>query len=122
MVPQHPSSHLITQHPASPAVALGSSIQIAIFAMPLAVLAGWVMGKPFALDLDPMSTLILFLSVVLTVIVTSDGRSQVRACLLLSFCVCLLLCFFGDLLLCFLDPLLCAFLPCCARGGLSWRA
>ena len=59
-------------------MALGSSIQIAILAIPLAVLAGWAMGKPFALDLDPLSTLIFFLSVILANTVTADGRSQVR--------------------------------------------
>jgi len=60
----------------SMSVALGSSIQIAILAIPLAVLAGWAMGKPFALDLDPLSTLIFFLSVILANTVTADGRSQ----------------------------------------------
>jgi len=66
----------------SMSVALGSSIQIAIFAIPLAVIAGWVMGPgegaatAYAMELDPLSTLMFFLSVMLGIVVISDGRSQ----------------------------------------------
>lgn len=40
-------------------VALGSSIQIAIFVIPVTVLAGWAMGRPFTLDFDTFSVLML---------------------------------------------------------------
>ena len=40
-------------------VALGSSIQIAIFVIPVVVVAGWVLGKPFTLDFDAFSVLML---------------------------------------------------------------
>jgi len=57
-------------------VALGSSIQIAIFVLPVTVLAGWVMGKEFSLDLDPFAVVMLSVSVILTYFVTSDGSSN----------------------------------------------
>ena len=44
-------------------VALGSSIQIAIFVLPVLVLVGWAIGKELTLDLDPFLILILTLSV-----------------------------------------------------------
>lgn len=57
-------------------VALGSSIQIAIFVLPVTVLAGWAMGKEFTLDLDPFAVLMLTVSVILAYFVTSDGSSN----------------------------------------------
>lgn len=57
-------------------VALGSSIQIAIFVIPVAVLAGWVMGKPFTLDFDSFAVLMLTVSVILAYFVSSDGSSN----------------------------------------------
>lgn len=57
-------------------VALGSSIQIAIFVIPVTVIAGWVMGKHFTLDFDPFSVLMLTVSVILAYFVSSDGSSN----------------------------------------------
>lgn len=57
-------------------VALGSSIQIAVFVLPVTVLAGWVMGKELTLNLDPFAVAMLTLSVVLTYFVSSDGLSN----------------------------------------------
>jgi Ca2+:H+ antiporter len=57
-------------------VALGSSIQIAIFVLPTVVLAGWATGKTFTLDLDPLSAVILTLSVIHANFVSSDGSSN----------------------------------------------
>jgi Ca2+:H+ antiporter len=57
-------------------VAVGSSIQIAVFAIPFVVLAGWVLGKPFSLDFDPFAVLVLMLSVIHANFVTSDARSH----------------------------------------------
>jgi len=57
-------------------VALGSSIQIAIFVIPVVVMAGWAMGIPFTLDFDLFSVLMLTLSVILAYFVSSDGSSN----------------------------------------------
>ncbi|DBB15303.1 TPA: hypothetical protein ACH3X3_003560 [Trebouxia sp. C0006] len=57
-------------------VALGSSIQIAIFVLPVLVLIGWAIGKEFSLDLDPFLILILTLSVIHAHFVSSDGQSN----------------------------------------------
>ena len=70
-------------------VALGSSIQIAIFVLPLVVIIGWAIGKPLTLDLDPFLIMILTLSVIHANFVSSDGQSNwwVPA----SACACVLL-------------------------------
>ena len=39
-------------------------LQIAIFVLPMVCLVGWAMGRPFTLDLDPLSVIILILSVI----------------------------------------------------------
>ena len=39
-------------------------MQIAIFAIPVVCLVGWVTGHAFTLDLDPLSVIILTLSVI----------------------------------------------------------
>jgi Ca2+:H+ antiporter len=57
-------------------VALGSSIQIATFVLPVTVLAGWAMGKELTLDFDPFAVLCLFCSVLLAYFVSSDGSSN----------------------------------------------
>jgi hypothetical protein len=41
------------------AVALGSSIQIAVFLIPVVVLTGWAMGRDFTLDFDAFAVLML---------------------------------------------------------------
>ncbi|WPT13173.1 hypothetical protein PSENEW3_00001017 [Picochlorum sp. SENEW3] len=57
-------------------IAVGSSIQIAVFVLPVTVLVGWVIGRPFTLNFDPFAVTILTLSVVLAYFVTSDGKSN----------------------------------------------
>ncbi|KAH7624753.1 putative Ca(2+)/H(+) antiporter [Nannochloris sp. 'desiccata'] len=57
-------------------VALGSSIQIASFVLPVTVLAGWAMGKELTLDFDIFAVLCLFCSVILAYFVSSDGSSN----------------------------------------------
>lgn len=58
------------------AVALGSSIQIAVFLIPVVVLAGWAMGRDFTLDFDAFAVLMLTVSVILAYFVSSDGSSN----------------------------------------------
>ncbi len=52
------------------------AVQIAIFVLPVMVLVGWAIGKPFLLDLEPFAALVLTLSVIHTYFVSSDGNSN----------------------------------------------
>ena len=52
-------------------------MQIAIFVLPVMVLVGWAIGKPFLLDnVEPFAALVLTLSVIHTYFVSSDGNSN----------------------------------------------
>lgn len=57
-------------------VAIGSSIQIAVFVIPVVVLVGWAIGKPFILDFDPFLSLMLLLAVIQAFFVSSSGQSS----------------------------------------------
>eukprot|EP00878_Enallax_costatus_P033613 GHUV01037148.1.p1 GENE.GHUV01037148.1~~GHUV01037148.1.p1 ORF type:complete len:357 (+),score=74.62 GHUV01037148.1:890-1960(+) len=57
-------------------VAVGSSIQIAVFAIPFVVIVGWITGHDFTLDFDPFATLALTVSVIHANFVTSDALSH----------------------------------------------
>lgn len=58
-------------------IALGSSVQIALFVAPVLVLASHVLGPtPMDLALSPSLVLIVFLSVLITGQVAGDGRSD----------------------------------------------
>jgi Ca2+:H+ antiporter len=69
-------SRLPPQRPTPPPLALGNSPQIAIFAIPLAVIVGWVIGRPFSLDLDPFAVVALTVGVVHANFVTSGAQSH----------------------------------------------
>lgn len=57
-------------------VALGSSIQIAIFVIPFMVIVAWCMGLPFYLNFEPFATMVLTLAVIHAFFVSSDGNSN----------------------------------------------
>ncbi|KAG8731841.1 hypothetical protein FRC11_002022 [Ceratobasidium sp. 423] len=57
-------------------VAVGSSIQIALFVIPLLVVIAWGMGKPLTMLNDPFESVALFLSVLVVNYVVSDGKSN----------------------------------------------
>ncbi|KAJ7650227.1 Sodium/calcium exchanger protein-domain-containing protein [Roridomyces roridus] len=57
-------------------VAVGSTIQIALFVIPFMVSLAWVMGKPLALLFDPFESMVLYISVQVMSSVMSDGRSN----------------------------------------------
>lgn len=57
-------------------VALGSSIQIAIFVIPFMVITAWCMGLPFYLNFEPFATMVLTLAVIHAFFVSSDGNSN----------------------------------------------
>ena len=58
------------------AVALGSSIQISVFVIPVIVLVGWAADRPLSIAFDPFLVLVLVLSVIHAQFVSSDGRSN----------------------------------------------
>jgi len=57
-------------------VAVGSSIQIALFVIPFIVILGWIMGKPLTLLFDPFESIVLFLAVLTVNYVVQDGKSN----------------------------------------------
>lgn len=60
----------------SVSVALGSSLQIALFVAPVLVLAGWVLHKPMDLDFNPFELVAVSVSVLIANSISSDGRSN----------------------------------------------
>ena len=60
----------------SVSVAVGSSLQIAMFVAPVLVLVGWFLGKPMDLDFKPLELLAVAVSVFIANSISSDGRSN----------------------------------------------
>ncbi len=60
----------------SVSVAMGSSLQIALFVAPVLVLAGWVMGQPMDLNFNPFELVSVMVAVLITNSISSDGRSN----------------------------------------------
>ncbi|ORY72411.1 Sodium/calcium exchanger protein-domain-containing protein [Leucosporidium creatinivorum] len=60
----------------SMAVAVGSSIQIALFVIPILILLGWCIGQPLSFYFDPFETVVLFISVVSVNWAIADGRTN----------------------------------------------
>ncbi|KAH8109579.1 calcium/proton exchanger [Phellopilus nigrolimitatus] len=57
-------------------VAVGSSIQIALFVIPLMVVIAWCLGKPLLLLFDPFESVTLFLAVLTVNYCVADGKSN----------------------------------------------
>ncbi|KAI9457564.1 calcium proton exchanger [Boletus coccyginus] len=73
-------------------VAVGSSIQIALFVIPFIVTLAWILDKPLTLLFDPFQSIVLFLSVLTVNYVVQDGKSNwlegvILICLYLILCV-----------------------------------
>lgn len=60
----------------SVSVALGSSLQIALFVAPVLVIAGWILGKPMDLDFNPFELVAVGMSVLIANSISSDGKSN----------------------------------------------
>lgn len=58
------------------AVAIGSSLQIALFVAPVLVLAGWLLGQPMNLDFNPFELVAVTMAIVITNSISTDGRSN----------------------------------------------
>ncbi|WP_071516564.1 calcium/proton exchanger [Geitlerinema sp. PCC 9228] len=57
-------------------VAVGSSLQIALFVAPVLVLFGWLTGQPMDLDFNPFELVAVAVAVLVANSVSSDGRSD----------------------------------------------
>ncbi|MBD2138626.1 calcium/proton exchanger [Anabaena sp. FACHB-1237] len=57
-------------------VAVGSSMQIALFVAPVLVIAGWFMGKPMDLGFQPFELVAVAVAVLIANSISSDGKSN----------------------------------------------
>ncbi|KAI0359974.1 hypothetical protein OH77DRAFT_886072 [Trametes cingulata] len=57
-------------------VAVGSTIQTALFVIPSMVVLGWILDKPLALLFDPFESVVLYISVHTMGYVVADGKSN----------------------------------------------
>ena len=60
----------------SMSVAVGSSMQIALFVAPVLVIAGWATGQPMDLDFNPFELVAVAVSVLIANSISSDGKSN----------------------------------------------
>jgi Ca2+:H+ antiporter len=60
----------------SVSVAVGSSLQIALFVGPVLVLAGWIMGQPMDLNFNPFELVAVGVAVLIANSISSDGKSN----------------------------------------------
>lgn len=76
-------------------VAVGSSLQIALFVTPFMVLTGWVIDVPMSLYFSTFETVIAFASVFITTLVILDGESNwLEGVMLLSTYLVIAMAFF----------------------------
>ena len=57
-------------------IAIGSSIQIALFVSPIMVLFGWMLGVPMTLQFGTFETLVTFMAVIIANFIIQDGESN----------------------------------------------
>ncbi|KAG8908530.1 hypothetical protein FRB99_005890 [Tulasnella sp. 403] len=57
-------------------IAVGSSIQIAVFVIPLLILVGWAIDQPLTLYFADFETVTLFVTVLLVNLLIQDGKSN----------------------------------------------
>lgn len=57
-------------------VAIGSSMQIALFVTPFLVILGWIMHQPMTLQFQGFETMVFFLSVLIVNYLIQDGKSN----------------------------------------------
>ena len=60
----------------SVSVAVGSSMQIALFVAPVLVIAGWVIGQPMDLNFNPFELVAVTVAVLIANSISSDGESN----------------------------------------------
>merc|ERR1719221_2356239 len=57
-------------------IAVGSSTQISLFVVPMAVLCGWVIDQPMDLNFGSLNTTVMCISVVVVLSVVVDGAAN----------------------------------------------
>jgi len=57
-------------------VAIGSSLQIALFVTPFLVILGWIMGRDMTLHFETFETVAFFLSSLVVTLLIQDGKSN----------------------------------------------
>jgi Ca2+:H+ antiporter len=60
----------------SVSVAVGSSMQIALFVAPVLVFAGWIFGQPMDLNFNPFELVAVAVAVLIANSISSDGKSN----------------------------------------------
>ncbi|XP_048233344.1 vacuolar cation/proton exchanger 5 isoform X2 [Ricinus communis] len=67
-------------------VAIGSSTQISMFAIPFCVVVGWIMGQPMDLNFQLFETATLFITVIVVAFFLQEGTSNYFKGLMLILC------------------------------------
>ncbi|XP_071715044.1 vacuolar cation/proton exchanger 3-like [Rutidosis leptorrhynchoides] len=67
-------------------VAIGSSTQISMFAIPFCVVVGWIIGRPLDLNFQLFETATLFMTVLVVAFMLQDGTANYFKGLMLIFC------------------------------------
>lgn len=76
-------------------VAIGSSMQIALFMTPFLVILGWILGQPMSLLFSTFETCVLFISVLILNYIVSDGESNwLEGCMLFGTYMIISIAFF----------------------------
>lgn len=76
-------------------VAVGSTLQIALFVAPVLVIAGWLIGQPMDLDFNPFELVAVAVAVLIANSISSDGKSNwLEGSLLLATYIVIGLAFF----------------------------
>ncbi len=60
----------------SVSVAMGSSLQIALFVAPVLVISGWIIGQPMDLNFNPFELVAVAVAVLIANSISSDGNSN----------------------------------------------
>ena len=77
------------------AIAIGSSVQIALFVAPAMVLFAWALGVPLTLEFGLLETTATFISVLVANSIMTDGKSNwLEGTMLLASYLILALAFF----------------------------
>ncbi len=60
----------------SVSVAIGSSLQIALFVAPVLVITGWAIGQPMDLNFNPFELVAVAVAVLIINSISADGKSN----------------------------------------------
>mmetsp|Transcript_99652 Transcript_99652/g.251402 ORF Transcript_99652/g.251402 Transcript_99652/m.251402 type:complete len:478 (+) Transcript_99652:3-1436(+) len=78
----------------SVSIAVGSSTQIALFAVPFSVIAGWVMRRPMDLNFGALNTSVMTVSVIVVLSMVVDGQSNwLQGYLLMAAYIVIAICY-----------------------------